>query len=32
MASTATRLVIIAAHADAFYELIGGLDSEFSLP
>ena len=32
MASTAMRLVITAARADAFYVLIGGLHSEFSLP
>ena len=32
MASTAMRLVIIAARAVAFYVLIGGLHSEFSLP
>jgi len=32
MASAAMRLVIVAARADAFYALNGGLHSEFSLP
>jgi hypothetical protein len=31
MASTAMRLVIIAACAGAFYALVGGLHSEFPL-